>query len=127
MAPHPTIRLCAILALSAALWACGDSVTDDRPTQPSERVSSVTVSPDSIRVPVDDTSQLEATVRGPDGNVVQDVSVDWSSRDPEIVEVDGSGVVESLALQPTVIYAVAEDDTGRATVVGVPHPCRLCG
>lgn len=120
MSPRATVRLCALLLLAAFAAACGDSGDETGPTQPTERVSSISVSPDSVRLPVEDTSTLEATVRGPDGNVVQDVDVDWSSRDPQVAEVDATGQVRALALRPTVVYAVAEDDTGRATVVGAP-------
>lgn len=110
--------LVALLSLTLTL-GCGDR---DRPTAPADRAASVSISPDSARVPVDDTTTLTATVRDENGDPVEDVSVDWFARDTGVVDLDDSGHLEALALRKTEVYAAALGDTGRAVVVGAPAP-----
>lgn len=119
MSRRVPFRPFALLTFVLLAAACGDSGGETGPTQPAERVASISIEPDSVSLPVDSTTTLEATVRDGDGNVV-DVPVDWSSKDPKVATVNGQGQVEALALRPTVIRAVAEDDTARAKVVGAP-------
>lgn len=109
--------IAAVLAL-ASFTACGDD--DGGPTTPTEQVASVTVSPDSVSLPVGDTTVLEATVRNQDGDVLQDVDVQWMSQDPEAASVDAEGRVVARRLQRSAIVAAYEGERGRATVVGAP-------
>ena len=113
----PLSSLVACLASALLLAACGDS-----PTDPTERVASISISPDSASIPVDDTATLEATVRDENGNPVEGVPVEWSVRDTGVVRLDSGGRLEALALRKTEVYATVRGDTGRATVVGAPAP-----
>lgn len=108
--------IAAVLSL-ALFTACGD---DGGPTTPTGEVASVTVSPDSVSLPVGDTTVLEATVRDDEGQVLQDVNVQWVSQDPEVASVDSEGEVVARRLQRSAIVAEYEGEMGRATVVGAP-------
>ena len=63
-----------------------------------ESVSSLSVSPASPRLTaLGVTVDLEAIPKTADGGTVSGVELTWTSRDPEVVSVDGSGTVTALS------------------------------
>jgi hypothetical protein len=67
---------------------------------------------------VGDTVQVSATVRDEGGDRLPDAQVVWSSRDPQVVDVDAGGVVTALRNGSTWVVARSGDaaDSARFTV-----------
>src|SRR5512144_188992 len=71
----------AIVLLLAFAWiGCGDDV------------ESVTVTPDQLRLVVDDTVTLAASARSGDGAIMEEV-ITWESENPAVATVSASGLV----------------------------------
>jgi len=87
-------------------------------------VASVTVSPATDTVFVNESIQLTATVKDNANQVVTDRTVTWSSADPTIASVNGTGQVAGVADGVVSITATSESKSGSAqvTVIG---PCSL--
>jgi hypothetical protein len=82
-----------------------------------QRVSKVTVSPHEYTFSVvGSTVQLSATVLDDHGNIISDPSITWSSGNPEIATVDGSGTVTSRALGLALVTAVSGGVSDTATL-----------
>jgi uncharacterized protein YjdB/sugar lactone lactonase YvrE len=77
-------------------------------------VASVTINPKTIKLVLNKTSQLKATINP---NNVSNKNVTWSSSDPLIATVDADGRVTAKAMGKSTITATsAEDPTKKATV-----------
>ena len=74
----------------------------------------VSVSPEAATTEIEETLQFQAEVRDRHGNVLDDVSVTWSSQGPEVASVDGTGLSTGLADGTTTIEAEADGVTGSA-------------
>lgn len=92
------IRRLAGLLLLAFIVGCDDS---SGPVP----VGSVEISPPDPSVEVGSTIQLEAAVLDASGDELTDRSVEWSSDDPQIAEVDSGGLVTGIAEGNTMIRA----------------------
>ncbi len=116
MKRHNTF-LSAALALTALplFLSCNDSVTGPEapprvPGGPSAQVT-LTVSPASAAVEVNETIQFTATLRGAVLNAHQ---VKWFSSDPDRARVSGDGLVQGIAPGSVVITAEYQAASGRA-------------
>ncbi|WP_331878216.1 Ig-like domain-containing protein [Longimicrobium sp.] len=79
--------------------------------------ASVTVSPESVQLDQGSTRTLAATVRDARGTVLAGRSVSWSSANPAVASVDGSGVVTAVAAGgPVAITATVEGRSASAQV-----------
>ena len=108
-----------ITATSVVLWvhACGDGPADPPPPDTPQPVL-VLVAPQMTRLEVlGATVQLSAQVRDQRTRVMSGVAVAWSSDDPAVASVDGSGLVTAIADGTATITATAGSVSGRATVV----------
>src|SRR5205814_2696349 len=88
-------------------------------------VSSVTVSPASTTLQVGQTVQLTATPKDANGNPLTGRTVTWSSSNPSVASVDGSGLVTGGgAAGSATITATSEGQSGTSsiTVSSVPVP-----
>ena len=108
--PYLGLVLSGALVLMVA--GCGS------PSGPAA-VASVTVSQESVTLPIGTTQQLTATVRDAAGNVLSDRTVTWSSSATTIVTVDATGLealVTGVAAGSVTITATSEGKSGTATV-----------
>src|SRR5439155_182127 len=88
-------------------------------------VSSVTVSPASTTLQVGQTVQLTATPKDANGNPLTGRTVTWSSSNPSVASVDGSGLVTGGGTAGSAtITATSEGQSGTSsiTVSSVPVP-----
>lgn len=85
----------------------------DFPPQPP----TITITPDSVTVPVGDTLSLAATVVDSDGDTL-DVGVRWESLAPEIVSVSQVGSVRPTRLERARIVARTSGAADTAVVLG---------
>jgi hypothetical protein len=84
-------------------------------TRPADTVAaSVVVAPANIEFDVGDTVTVRATVRNAGGDVLTGAPVTWSSVDPGIASVDGSGLVTGVGAGRATITAVAGAASGSA-------------
>jgi len=76
-------------------------------------ISAITVSPANSSIPIGGTQQFTATGTLADGST-QDVSsaVSWSSTDPSVATIDGSGTASALAAGTTTIQASSNGVNG---------------
>jgi hypothetical protein len=95
----------------------------DGQTDPSD-VAEITLEDDAVVLDATgQTRQLNATTRDVDGNTVE-VTIDWSSSDPEIVTVEGDGLL--IAQGPGTAEVTASVGTVSATAtVGVNSTATL--
>ena len=90
---------------------------------PPVPVATVTVSPATASIIAGNTTQLTATVRDGNGNVLSGRSITWTSGSTSIATVDGNGLVSGASAGSATITATSEGKSGSATVtVTVPPP-----
>lgn len=108
--------------ITFGLTACGDDVTiTDPPGPPAPGVTSVTVAPSTATVAVGQTVVFAASVIADNG---VSTAVTWTSSDPTIATVNGTGQVTGVAAGTTTIIATSSADNGKTgvgtiTVAGV--------
>ena len=123
------IRLSAVLAVLALVWACGGDSPTVPPTPESVRPTTVTVSPATAELTaLGETVQLTATVRDQNGQVMSGATVTWSSSDARVATVDTDGLVTAVGEGTATITAMAGQASGSAAVavsaVAVSDPDR---
>lgn len=101
-----------LLASAITLSSCGSSATAH--TAPT--VATVSVSPPSQSLGIQQTAQLTATVKDAQGNVLSGHAIDWSSSQPATASVSSSGLVTALAAGTTTITATVENQSGTAQI-----------
>ena len=79
-------------------------------------VASVSVSPASASVQVGNTVQLTAAPKDANGNPLSGRTVTWSSSNPSVATVDGTGLVTSVVAGSATITATSEGQSGTASV-----------
>ncbi len=97
-----------------------DTTTTDRPPPPPARVASVLVTPGTAAVGAGGTIQLRAQPRDSAGTPL-DRTVTWSTSDPAVARVSGSGSVTAVAPGIAFISAQSDGQSARA-MVNVPIP-----
>jgi uncharacterized protein YjdB len=85
-------------------------------------VASVVVTPPSSQIGVGSTVSLNATTRDAAGNTLTGRAVTWTSSDPAVATVDGSGLVRGVAAGDATITATSEGRSGTAQVTVRPVP-----
>src|SRR3989442_659108 len=85
-------------------------------------VATVAVTPASATIQVGQAQQLAATLKDASGNTLSGRAVSWSSSNPSVASVSGSGVVTGLAAGSALITATSEGQSGTSsiTVTNVP-------
>lgn len=79
-------------------------------------VATVTVTPSSASIKVNQTVQLTATLRDASGNVLTGRTVTWSSNDTADATVDQNGLVTGRSTGSATIRATSEGKSGTSTV-----------
>jgi len=79
-------------------------------------VASVSVSPASASVQVGNTVQLAAAPKDANGNPLSGRTVTWSSSNPSVATVDGTGLVTGAVAGSATITATSEGQSGTASV-----------
>jgi len=79
-------------------------------------VAAVTVSPSSASLFVGQTMQLGATTTDSVGNVLSGRTVTWTSSNPSVATVNGSGLAGAVAVGSATITATSEGRTGTAVI-----------
>src|SRR2546425_7204 len=79
-------------------------------------VASVTVSPASASAQVGQTGQLSAATKDSAGGVLTGRAVSWSSSNPSVATVSGSGLVTGIAPGSATIMATSEGQSGTAAI-----------
>lgn len=85
---------------------------------------SVTVSPDSVTLGPDESTQLEAIVRDADGDEV-DRTVAWSSSDASVATIDEDGTVTAQSEGEATLTASSGDASDSAVVTVTPRSRRV--
>ncbi len=108
------------LALCLLAAACGG----DGSTGSGDAVETVTITPGTFEIDVDETRQLTVTLRDAAGDELTDRTVTWSSGSLSIATVDENGVVTGVAEGAASIQAESEGKTGtsNATVAAGTEP-----
>lgn len=104
-----------VAAVFASAVACGGDPTEPEPPQPA----TVVVSPEAGKMEMfGDTLHLTATVRDQNGNVMDSVSVEWSTEDSLVATVTTKGIVSAQGSGGVGIQATAGavSDTAAITV-----------
>ncbi|HEX8453693.1 MAG TPA: Ig-like domain-containing protein [Longimicrobium sp.] len=107
------LRTLSGLAAAVLLAACSD-------TTGPERVDTVRVTASSDSVAASTTLGLSAELRDADGNELSGRTVEWSSDNPAIAEVDANGVVSAHVPGTATISARSQEVTGVRTLRVVP-------
>jgi hypothetical protein len=115
------MRLTAILLPAAALLlaACSDGGTG------TSIPATLTLSPDSLTLQVQETETITATYDDPRGPVTPLVA--WQSTNSSVATVSSSGVVQGVAPGTAMIIATARQAVDTATVVVVSPASAECG
>jgi len=103
----------ALLILAAA--ACADA-TRAVPDQ-QQHVASVMVVANTRTFRVGDTLRVSARALSADGTLLQGRSVDWSSSNPAVLHLGGTGLATGVAPSTASIRATIEGKTGAVDVV----------
>jgi hypothetical protein len=112
--------------LLLAVVACGgDSAGPSPPVQAV--VNSVIVVPDSVDLEVGATTQLVATARDATGAALSGVTISWSSSDPAIATVSGTGLVTAVLAGRATLTASAAGRSATAIVRALPVADTLPG
>lgn len=116
------------LFLATACGGGGDRQNLTGPSEPSPdpQASSITISPSSATLnALEDTASFSATVRDQNGNTMSGVSVSWSSANPSVATVDGSGDAVAQAIGMAGIIAQAEGVADSASVTVEQQPAQI--
>lgn len=114
------------LVFSALVVACsgGDDGTSPPPSTP---VESVTISPGpTLDLAVGATTQLSATARDAQGNVLSGRTITWSTSAAGVATVS-SGLVTAVTAGTAQIRATSEGKTGEVTVTVTIYPWTVTG
>jgi uncharacterized protein YjdB len=93
-----------------------------RDVPPNPAVGSVTVVPESARLPVGTTIDLVATVRDINGNILAGYPVTWRSSDAAIASVSAAGRVTAHAVGAVTMTASAADRSATSAITVDPAP-----
>ena len=87
-------------------------------------VATVTVAPASASVDLGRTVQLTATLRDASGGTLTGRPITWTSLNPGVATVSGSGLVTGVTAGTANVFAMSEgkSDTSAITVVAAPPP-----
>lgn len=89
-------------------------------------VASVTVSPSSVTIAPNQTSQLSVTLRDANGNVLTGRTVTWGTNNSGVATVNGSGLVTALAVGAAIVSASCEGQSA-STAVTVTQTQQISG
>ena len=109
--------LALALALTMVLSLCSFTAMADGTTQPST-VTGVTVTPDTLKLKVSETSKLTATLTGG----TDSDTVAWTQGNPNVATVSNDGTVTAKGVGTTDITATCNGISDSCTVTVVAQP-----
>ena len=117
------------LVLPMLVVACGGGSDDDGVSPPpATPVESVTLSPGpSLTLDVGATTQLTATARDAQGNLVSGRAFSWSSTAQGVATVSSSGLVTAVSVGTAQIRATSEGKTGEVAITVTAYPWSATG
>ena len=86
------------------------------PTNPTVAVASVAVTLNAPSLTVGQTTQGNATVKDANGNVLTGRTIVWTTSDPTVASVDGTGVITALKAGSVTVTATSEGKAGTASL-----------
>ncbi|WP_419933712.1 Ig-like domain-containing protein [Candidatus Palauibacter sp.] len=96
------------------------------PPPPRPRATTLSVTPDMERLDaLGATVQLAGEVRDQNGQVMTSVTVEWSSADSSVAEVDATGLVTATGNGGTEITAIPGSGSGRAAITVAQSPASV--
>jgi hypothetical protein len=99
----------SLTAVLAGILACGH---DARPAGPDLTApATIVVTPDSLRILVNDTARLRAIVLNLQGDTLANASVSFSSEDTAVAAVDAAGLVRARGGGRIYVRAISGDVT----------------
>jgi hypothetical protein len=113
------VKRSIFVAALLALAACKDSPTEPNPQVPA--VVAVTT-PQTVLV-VGGTVTLTAVVYDNAGAKINNAQVSWTSLDPDVATVSGSGVVTGVSVGEATIEAESSGRKGTVSLTVDPDPC----
>ena len=93
------------------------SVTETGGSNTSVPVASVTVTLNAPTLLASQSTQANATLKDANGAVLTGRSVVWTSSDPTVASVDGTGLVTTMKAGAVTIRATSEGKSGDASIV----------
>ena len=114
--------LVAILLTGLLLPGCSGGGGEQRaPTAPT--LSSVTVFPSSVATQLDGTRRFTTSVKDDNGNIRENVAVEWSTANQNVAIIDGNGILTAVGEGTTTvraIYGSLRSNRARVTVTRSP-------
>lgn len=114
-----------VAAGTATVTATGGGATGTAKVDVVVPVASVDVTPGTAQISTGGTVKLTATPRASNGAALTGRPVAWSTTDPTIATVDGTGLVTGVGAGSATIRATSEGQTGTATVEVFPPVTRV--
>ncbi len=115
MIRHRTAVLSFVLLAVAS--ACGrDGVPGITAVLGDDAPVAIDVSPATASLAPGATQQFSATVQMRSGRIISHAPVQWSTADPAVATVNGSGLVTAVSIGTTDVRAAFANDTGTAVV-----------
>jgi hypothetical protein len=108
------------LGILAAFAALAMSCEQVRVT--AVEVASLTVDPSEGTVAPGDTLRLRATLRDASGNDLTNRPIEWRSEDPEVVRLEGEGLIRGMSPGTTTVRASSDGATGEASITVLTGP-----
>jgi DNA/RNA endonuclease G (NUC1) len=109
---------------AAGVWALANSTfgacNDDGGTQPPDpEVASIVIGPNTSTMSVGATRQFNATAFDTNNQPINNVSYTWTSSQPSIATVSGTGLVTGIAAGDSLIRATAPNGVSGVAIVTV--------
>lgn len=98
-----------------------DSFEDTTRVRVRARIQRIAIEPGDIDVTIGSAQQFSATLYDRNENEIPGRTVAWSSSQPGIVAIDGSGIIVARGIGTSQISAVAENVTSTVTVRATPR------
>jgi|UPI000831BD75 PGF-pre-PGF domain-containing protein len=90
------------------------TVSEDAPTEPV--ATSITISPSTVTLAINETERFNATVLDQRGREMTNVTVTWTSSNTTVGSIDADGIFTALAVGTTEITASVDNVSGTASV-----------
>jgi len=90
------------------------TVSEDAPTEPV--ATSITISPSTVTLAINETERFNATVLDQRGREMTNVTVTWTSSNTTVGSIDADGIFTALAAGTTNVTASAGNISAEATV-----------
>lgn len=110
-----TRHLTIFVILGCVLTACGGS-------EPPPPVALVELTPPNDTILIGGSTQLTASLKDEDGNILTSRAINWTSGSPTVASISQTGLVTGVADGTALITATSEGRTGSATI-RVFNPC----